>query len=103
MDELKEDEEFFNRFLVRNDENKKDFFESTQEKKQDPDFLSGWGSWAGDTKAINTKEFLQKKRYQQRQEMAERNTTSTVPSNVKINNSFDKKVISLINFSSQII
>jgi Fic family protein len=94
LEELKDDEEFFNKFLLKNDENKKEFFNEASDKKVDkgPDLMSGWGSWAGDTKSINTKEFLRKKRYQQKQELLERNNTSTIPSNVKINNSFDKKV-----------
>jgi U3 small nucleolar RNA-associated protein 14 len=91
MEELKEDEEFFNKFLVKNEDNKKDFF-TEPTKKENDDILTGWGSWAGDTKAINTKDFLRKKRYQQKQDLIKKNESSLTPLNVKVNNSFDKKV-----------
>ncbi len=89
LEEIKEDEEFFSKFIMQNDENKKEFLNEAHEKQEESDFLSGWGSWAGDTKAINAKEFLKKKRYQQKQAI----TNNTGNSTVKVNNHHDKKVI----------
>jgi len=31
--------------------------------KEKSTFLSGWGTWAGDSKEVQTKEFLRKKRF----------------------------------------
>jgi U3 small nucleolar RNA-associated protein 14 len=55
--------------------------------------LSGWNSWAGDSKEIKAKEFLKRKRYQQFQTKKNINEKDSEISNpyVKINNTFDKK------------
>jgi len=96
IEEIQQDEELFKKFLVANDTNKKEFLEKPKEKLEDnPNFLSGWNSWAGESKEIQAKEFLRKKRYQQMQQ--KKNATAVedpkANPNVKINNQFDKKVI----------
>jgi U3 small nucleolar RNA-associated protein 14 len=96
IEEIQKDEELFNKFLVQNETNKKEFLQKPKEElKDNPNFLSGWNSWAGDTKEIKAKDFLRKKRYQQLQERKNVNEKgNNVPNpHVKINNSFDKKVI----------
>ncbi len=91
MEEINEDEEMFNKFLVQNDDNKKEFLEESKPKLQEnTKILSGWGSWAGDTKVLNAKEFLRKKR-QQEFEKKKQSQVSENPSHVKVNNTFDKK------------
>lgn len=91
MEEINEDEEMFNKFLVQNDDNKKEFLEESKPKvKEITKDLSGWGSWAGDTKVLNSKEFLRKKR-QQEYEKKKLLQVSENPSHVKVNNTFDKK------------
>jgi U3 small nucleolar RNA-associated protein 14 len=91
MEEINEDEEMFNKFLVQNDDNKKEFLEESKPKVQEnTKILSGWGSWAGDTKVLNAKEFLRKKR-QQEYEKRKQSQVSENPSHVKVNNTFDKK------------
>jgi U3 small nucleolar RNA-associated protein 14 len=100
IEEIQKDEELFNKFLVQNETNKKEFLQKPKEELQDnPNFLSGWNSWAGDTKEIKAKDFLRKKRYQQIQErknINEKNNNIPNP-HVKINNSFDKKVKYILN------
>lgn len=96
IEEIKQDEELFNKFLIANETNKKDFLEKPKEKLEDnSNFLSGWNTWAGDSKEIQAKEFLRKKRYQQIQQKNNANKPENTNSNpyVKINNQFDKKVI----------
>ena len=67
-DDIIADTEQFNKFIIENEENKKEFLENEnkekieQIKKENPQFMSGWGSWAGDSKEIKTKEFLKKKK-----------------------------------------
>jgi hypothetical protein len=34
LEEIKEDEEFFNKFIMQNDENRKEFLNEAQEKQQ---------------------------------------------------------------------
>lgn len=97
IEEIKDDEEMFSRFLVSNNENKKEFMlEKSEKKKDDSDngWVTGWNTWAGDSKVIHAKEFLKRKRYQEIQHKKEimENTANTHPVNVKINNSIDKKV-----------
>ncbi len=62
-EQMIEEEEIFKKFLIENDENKKEFLnEPTKEKESDDKVVSGWGPWASDTKVIQAKEFLKKKR-----------------------------------------
>lgn len=96
IEEIKQDEELFNKFLITNETNKKEFLEKPKEKLEDnPNFLSGWNTWAGDSKEIQAKEFLRKKRYQQIQQKKNAAAIEDPKANpyVKINNQFDKKVI----------
>ena len=66
---INEDINNFNQFLVENDENKREFLENENKeqleeiKKNNPEFMPGWGTWAGDDPTIQAKEFLRKKRY----------------------------------------
>ena len=98
---INEDTEQFKNFLIENDINKKEFLESenieqiNKIKKENPEFMSGWGSWAGDSIQIKAKEFLQKKRYENKiaklNELANKNNNKNPF--VKINNSYDKNYI----------
>jgi len=100
IEEIQKDEELFNKFLVQNETNKKEFLQKPKEELQEnPNFLTGWNSWAGDSKEIKAKEFLRKKRYQQHQDRKKINEkNSDIPNpHVKINNAFDKKVLYLYN------
>ena len=69
---INEDINNFNQFLVENDENKREFLENENKeqleeiKKNNPEFMPGWGTWAGDDPAIQAKEFLRKKRYEEK-------------------------------------
>ena len=69
---INEDINNFNQFLVQNDENKKEFLENENKeqieeiKKNNPEFMPGWGTWAGDDAQIKAKEFLRKKRYEEK-------------------------------------
>ena len=69
---INEDINNFNQFLVENDENKKEFLENENKeqleeiKKNNPEFMPGWGTWAGDDPTIQAKEFLRKKRYDEK-------------------------------------
>ena len=69
---INEDINNFNQFLVENDENKRDFLENENKeqleeiKKNNPEFMPGWGTWAGDDPTIQAKEFLRKKRYDEK-------------------------------------
>ena len=69
---INEDINNFNQFLVQNDENKKEFLENENKeqleeiKKKNPEFMPGWGTWAGDDPTIQAKEFLRKKRYNEK-------------------------------------
>ena len=95
IDEINQDEELFNKFLIANETNKKEFLEKPKEKEDQVNLLSGWNSWAGESKDIQAKEFLRKKRFQQIQNKKNLNSSENkTDSNpyVKINNQFDKKV-----------
>lgn len=95
-----EEEEMFKKFLVQNEENKKEFLTNeTNKTEKSNDLLVGWGSWAGDSKPIKAKEFLQRKRYEDRQKKKVQITSEDVNKNpyVKVNNSFDK------NFSNYLV
>ena len=95
----------FNQFLVENDTNKAEFLESENKaqiekiKKENPDFIPGWGSWTGDSTQLKAKEFLQKKRYEAKIQRLHQQANENVEKNtfVKVNNSFDK------NFSSYLV
>ena len=69
---INEDINNFNQFLVENDENKREFLENENKeqleeiKKNNPEFMPGWGTWAGDDPTIQAKEFLRKKRYDEK-------------------------------------
>jgi U3 small nucleolar RNA-associated protein 14 len=93
-EQINEDEELFSKFLIQNDENKKEFFEESKEKPiSDSNLLSGWGSWAGDSKSSQTKDFLRKKRQQDLLKRKEQISSTDTKSNpaVKVNYSYDKK------------
>ena len=95
MEDINDDEEYFQKFLIENNENKNEFLTEAKPKINENDItkFSGWGSWAGESKVIQAKEFLKKKRYmeiqQRKQSMSSQNTNSNPY--VKVNNSFDKK------------
>lgn len=102
---IEEDHEQFNRFVIENETNKNEFLESENKeqlekiKKENPEFMSGWGSWTGESTQIKAKEYLQKKRYENKikrlQDMANENSSKNPF--VKINNSIDK------NFSNYLV
>lgn len=102
---IEQDIEQFNQFLVENDTNKAEFLESENKaqiekiKKENPDFIPGWGSWTGDSTQLKAKEFLQKKRYEAKIQRLHQQANENVEKNpfVKVNNSFDK------NFSSYLV
>lgn len=56
-------------------------------EETDEGFVAGWGDWAGNSKAIKSKEMLRKKRLRER---AERQKTAE-KSNLTISNKLDKK------------
>jgi U3 small nucleolar RNA-associated protein 14 len=92
-EDIKEDEALLSKFLIENNENKKEFFEETFKKDNSANdgFTPGWGSWAGESKNIQAKEFLRKKRYEQTQ-LKRQQLAKADLSIVKMNNSHDKKV-----------
>lgn len=102
---IEQDIDQFNQFLVENDTNKAEFLESENKaqiekiKKENPDFIPGWGSWTGDSTQLKAKEFLQKKRYEAKIQRLHQQANENVEKNpfVKVNNSFDK------NFSSYLV
>ena len=102
---IEQDIEQFNQFLVENDTNKAEFLESENKaqiekiKKENPDFIPGWGSWTGDSTQLKAKEFLQKKRYEAKIQRLHQQANENVEKNpfVKVNNSFDK------NFSNYLV
>ena len=104
-DDIIVDAEQFNKFIIENEENKKEFLDNEnkekieQIKKENPEFMSGWGSWAGDSKEIKTKEFLKKKRYENKIKRLYEISNNESDKNpfVKINKSFDK------NFSNYLV
>jgi U3 small nucleolar RNA-associated protein 14 len=95
-EQMIEDDEVFQKYLIQNDENKKEFLNEPKksEKEFDSKIVSGWGSWAGDTKAIQAKEFLKKKRHQEiekKKQILANTAENKGNPYVKVNNSFDKK------------
>jgi len=92
--QTKEDD-YTNHFLVANDQNKKEFIKETYDEileQNKQDFLQGWGSWTGDSKAVKTKEYLKKKRLQEIQERKAIQQFSSIENpTVKVTNQVDKK------------
>ena len=93
---INEDINTFNNFLIENDINKQEFLENENKeqleeiKKKVPEFVPGWGSWAGDDNQIKAKEFLKKKRYEEKiKRLKEQADESKNNSFVKVSNKFD--------------
>ena len=97
---MNEDISMFNQFLVENDENKKEFLENENKeqleeiKKNNPEFMPGWGTWAGEDPNIQSKEFLRKKRYNEKirrlkEQANETNTNRFVVISNQVDNNFD--------------
>ena len=93
---INEDINTFNNFLIENDINKQEFLENENKeqleeiKKKVPEFVPGWGSWAGDDNQIKAKEFLRKKRYEEKiKRLKEQADESKNNSFVKVSNKFD--------------
>jgi len=93
LENTKEEEEYLEKFLVKNKQNEIEFFEDQKGKlvKEFEDknqYVDGWGSWAGDSKTIQNKDFLRKKRQEQRINQFKNNLKL---SKIIMNNSIDKK------------
>ena len=93
---INEDINNFNQFLVENDENKKEFLENENKeqleeiKKNNPEFMPGWGTWAGDDPTIQAKEFLRKKRYDEKiKRLKEQANEANTNKYVVVSNQFD--------------
>ena len=97
---MSEDISMFNQFLVENDENKKEFLENENKeqleeiKNNNPEFMPGWGTWAGEDPNIQAKEFLRKKRYNEKirrlkEQANETNTNRFVVISNQVDNNFD--------------
>ena len=94
---INEDINTFNNFLIENDINKKEFLENENKeqleeiKKNNPEFVPGWGSWAGDVNEIKVKEFLKKKRYEEKiKRLKEQANEGRDNKFVKISNQIDR-------------
>ena len=94
---INEDINTFNNFLIENDINKKEFLENENKeqleeiKKNNPEFVPGWGSWAGDVNEIKVKEFLKKKRYEEKiKRLKEQANEGKDNKFVKISNQIDR-------------
>ena len=101
---MNEDINMFNQFLVENDENKKEFLENENKeqleeiKKNNPEFMPGWGTWAGEDPNIQAKEFLRKKRYNEKirrlkEQANETNTNRFVVISNQVDNNFDSNYL----------
>jgi len=93
LDNIEKENDFVNKFLVKNKQNEIEFFEdqksaAVKKMEDSSQFVQGWDSWAGDSKAIQSKEYLRKKRQQERLEKFKQNVKL---SKVLMNNSTDKK------------
>ena len=93
---INEDINTFNNFIVENDINKKEFLDNENKeqleeiKKNNPEFIPGWGTWAGDDNEIKAKEFLKKKRYEEKIKMLKEKANEGKNNRfVKISNQFD--------------
>ena len=94
---INEDINNFNQFLVENNENKKEFLENENKeqleeiKKNNPEFMPGWGTWAGEDPTIQAKEFLRKKRYDERiKRLKEQANQSNTNRFVVVSNQIDR-------------
>lgn len=95
----------FNSYLVDNNTNKQEFLEGERIaenealRKQVTPYLSGWGNWTGETRQLKAKEFLKKKRYEDKIQKMQSIQSEDVSKNhyIKVNNSFDK------NFSNYLV
>jgi len=101
---INEDINNFNQFLVENDENKKEFLDNENKeqleeiKKNNPEFMPGWGTWAGDDPIIQAKEFLRKKRYDEKikrlkEQANEANTNKYVIVSNQVDSNFDNNYL----------
>ena len=101
---MNEDISMFNQFLVENDENKKEFLENENKeqleeiKKNNPEFMPGWGTWAGEDPNIQAKEFLRKKRYNEKirrlkEQANETNTNRFVVISNQVDNNFNSNYL----------
>ena len=101
---INEDINNFNQFLVENNENKKEFLENENKeqleeiKKNNPEFMPGWGTWAGEDPNIQAKEFLRKKRYNEKirrlkEQANETNTNRFVVISNQVDNNFDSNYL----------
>ena len=93
---INEDINTFNNFIVENDINKKEFLDNENKeqleeiKKNNPEFIPGWGTWAGDDNEIKAKEFLKKKRYEEKIRMLKEKANEGKNNRfIKISNQFD--------------
>ena len=93
---INEDINTFNNFLIENEINKQEFLENENKeqleeiKKNNPEFIPGWGSWAGDGNEIKVKEFLKKKRYEEKiKRLKEQASEGKDNKFVKISNQID--------------
>ena len=93
---INEDINTFNNFIVENDINKKEFLDNENKeqleeiKKNNPEFIPGWGTWAGDDNEIKAKEFLKKKRYEEKIKMLKEKANEGKNNRfIKISNQFD--------------
>ena len=93
---INEDINTFNNFLIENEINKQEFLENENKeqleeiKKNNPEFIAGWGSWAGDGNEIKVKEFLKKKRYEEKiKRLKEQASEGKDNKFVKISNQID--------------
>jgi U3 small nucleolar RNA-associated protein 14 len=94
---INEDINTFNNFLIENEINKQEFLENENKeqleeiKKNNPEFIAGWGSWAGDDNEIKVKEFLKKKRYEEKiKRLKEQASEGKNNKFVKISNQVDQ-------------
>ena len=94
---INEDINTFNNFLIENEINKQEFLENENKeqleeiKKNNPEFIAGWGSWAGDGNEIKVKEFLKKKRYEEKiKRLKEQASEGKNNKFVKISNQVDQ-------------
>ena len=94
---INEDINTFNNFLIENEINKQEFLENENKeqleeiKKNNPEFIAGWGSWAGDGNEIKVKEFLKKKRYEEKiKRLKEQASEGKDNKFVKISNQVDQ-------------
>jgi U3 small nucleolar RNA-associated protein 14 len=97
-EKINEDINEFNHFIVENDINKKEFLENEDKeqldeiKKNNPEFMPGWGAWAGDDSKIKAQEFLKKKRYEEKiKRLKEQANEANENSFVKISKKDDKQ------------